>query len=45
MELKDEDKLCLKNVGQKLFQNNDLDTIVRGKNSHDDKKEYFKRKY
>lgn len=42
MELKDEDKLCLKNVGQKLYQNDKLDTIVRGKNSHDDKKEFFK---
>jgi hypothetical protein len=29
-------------VGQKLYHNNELDKIVRGKNSHDDKKEFFK---
>jgi type I restriction enzyme, R subunit len=42
-ELKEEDKVCLKSVSQKLFNNSDLDSKVRGENSHDDKKEYFKK--
>lgn len=42
-ELKEEDKVCLKNVSQKLLNNIDLDSKVRGQNSHDDKKEYFKK--
>ena len=41
MDLKDEDKLCLQNVGNKLINNSELDNIVRGENSHDDKKEFF----
>jgi type I restriction enzyme R subunit len=41
MELKDEDKVCLNSVGKKLFSNTDLDSIVRGNNSHDDKKDFF----
>jgi type I restriction enzyme R subunit len=40
-ELKEEDKVCLKSVGQKLFNNTDLDSIVRGDNSQDDKKDFF----
>lgn len=40
-ELKEEDKICLKSVGDKLFNNNDLESIVRGDNSHDDKKDFF----
>lgn len=40
-ELKEEDKICLKTVGKKLFTNSDLDSIVRGNNSHDDKKDFF----
>jgi type I restriction enzyme R subunit len=42
-ELKEEDKVCLKSVSQKLFNNIDLDSKVRGENSYDDKKEYFKK--
>jgi ABC-type transporter MlaC component len=33
--------LCLQNVGNKLINNSELDNIVRGENSHDDKKEFF----
>lgn len=40
-ELKEEDKVCLKSVGKKLFNNTHLDSIVRGDNSHDDKKDFF----
>jgi type I restriction enzyme R subunit len=40
-ELKEEDKICLISVGDKLFNNSELDSIVRGDNSHDDKKDYF----
>ena len=40
-ELKEEDKVCLKSVGEKLFNNTDLDSIVRGDNSQDDKKDFF----
>ena len=32
---------ALKTVGKKLFTNSDLDSIVRGNNSHDDKKDFF----
>jgi type I restriction enzyme R subunit len=42
VDLKEEDNLCLQNVGKKLYENNELDKIVRGKNSQDDKKEFFK---
>lgn len=41
MDLKEEDKLCLQNVGIKLVNNPELDVIVRGNNSHDDKKDFF----
>jgi type I restriction enzyme R subunit len=40
-ELKDEDKICLISVGDKLFKNSELEGIVRGDNSHDDKKDFF----
>ena len=40
-ELKEEDKVCSKSVGEKLFNNTDLDSIVRGDNSQDDKKDFF----
>lgn len=40
-ELKEGDRVCLEDVGQKLLNNDKLDTIVRGDNSHSDKKEYF----
>ena len=42
MDLQEGDKLCLQDVGTKLINNSELDVIVRGNNSHDDKKEYFK---
>jgi type I restriction enzyme R subunit len=41
MDLKEEDKLCLQNVGTKLVNNSELDVIVRGDNSYDDKKDFF----
>jgi type I restriction enzyme R subunit len=41
VELKEEDRICLKNVGQKLFDNPDLESKVKGNNSHDDKKDFF----
>jgi type I restriction enzyme R subunit len=42
-DLKEEDRLCLENVGTKLINNSELDVIVRGNNSQEDKKEYFKK--
>jgi type I restriction enzyme R subunit len=41
IELKEEDRVCLKNVGEKLFNNSDLESKVKGNNSHDDKKDFF----
>jgi len=41
VELKEEDRVCLKNVGEKLFNNPDLESKVKGNNSHDDKKDFF----
>jgi type I restriction enzyme R subunit len=39
--LQEEDKLDLKNVNKRLIDNKDLDSIMGGNNSYDDKKEYF----
>ena len=39
--LQDEDKLDLKNVNKRLFENKDLDAIMKGNNSFDDKKDFF----
>jgi type I restriction enzyme R subunit len=41
LDLKEEDKLCIKNVGDNVLLDNDLDSILRGRNSDDDKKDFF----
>jgi len=42
VELKEEDRVCLNSIGKELLQNNELDSIIRGNNSYDDKKDFFK---
>ena len=39
--LQEEDKLDLKNVNKRLIENKDLDAIMNGNNSFDDKKDFF----
>jgi type I restriction enzyme R subunit len=42
VELKEEDRVCLNSISKELLKNNELDSIIRGNNSYDDKKDFFK---
>lgn len=42
IEIKEEDRLCLESISGELLQNNKLESIVKGDNSYDDKKDFFK---
>ncbi len=41
IDFQEEDKFCLNKVNTQLIENMDLDGIMKGNNSLDDKKEYF----
>ena len=41
IDFQEEDKFCLNKVNIQLIENMDLDGIMKGNNSQDDKKEYF----
>tara|TARA_R110001592_G_scaffold166480_1_gene401579 strand:- start:3967 stop:6924 length:2958 start_codon:yes stop_codon:yes gene_type:complete len=41
IELSDEDKLDLKNVSERMGKNDELVSVMKGKNSDDDKRDFF----